>query len=238
MKSNLKTPTLSEFINILADRAKKNLHADGTMKSTFEEYLKFDKRLMEFSAAHKIDYDKLLVTEVTAAFVNNLFAWVDTQRNAKGKRYISKIMHSVIMKAEKEGYLNSNDFKVIDWHKDRSASSQKFNTLTNLQIQKFKELDLFKVSKSQFNELYRDLCVFLLYTGQSPCDAIALRYSDITYVNGVRHFVFKRRKIAERQLVPCAVPVSEEMEAIMNMWKWMAKDGYVFPIRSRIKICK
>lgn len=47
-------PTLSEYIKTIADRAKKNAHPDGTLKSTFEEYLKFDKRLQEFCSQKKI----------------------------------------------------------------------------------------------------------------------------------------------------------------------------------------
>lgn len=84
--------------------------------------------------------------------------------------------------------------------------------------------------------LYRDFCVFLLFTGQSPCDAISLKYSDIEVIGGVNHFVFRRRKIAEKQAVPCTVPINPILQKIMDKWKHIAKDGYIFPIRNKWKL--
>lgn len=84
--------------------------------------------------------------------------------------------------------------------------------------------------------MYRDFCLFILYTGQSACDAIALRYSDIKKIGGISHFVFNRRKIAEKQAVPCSVPINTELDRIMLRWRRLAKDGYIFPIRNKEKL--
>lgn len=235
-QEEIKDLTLSEFIHQIAERSKKNTHADGTIKSTFEEYLKIDKRLQEFCKAKHIDYNQLYLKEITSSFVNNVLNWVESSRKGVGLRYISKGLHSIVMKADKEDYLDADDFKKCRWHKDSQLSSQKFNTLTDEQIKKFMDLDLCSITKSQYNELYRDFCLFILYTGQSACDAIALRNCDKQIIGGLSHFVFRRRKIAEKQIVPCAVPISKEMEAIIKKWQWRAADGYIFPVRSCKKI--
>jgi integrase len=150
--------------------------------------------------------------------------------------YVSKALHAVIMRADKAGYLNANDFKNCHWYKRPVGSSQKAHTLTEEQCKRFAYLDLKNVSESPLNELYRDFCLFILYTGQSVCDAVSLKYSDIQVINGVRHFVFRRRKIAEKQAVPCSVPINPELERIMQNWKHLSKDGYVFPIRNKNKL--
>lgn len=231
-----KALTVSEFIQYVVDQLNKNKHADGSGKGSFENYLKCDKRLQEFCKAKKIKYSKLLITELNGAFVNNVFEWVERARKGTGMCYVSKILHSLIMKADKEGYLKAEDFKKCNWFKKPSSSSQKFHTLTEEQCQKFTTLDLSSISKSPLNELYRDFCLFILYTGQSACDAIALRYSDIKKIGGISHFVFNRRKIAEKQAVPCSVPINTELDRIMLRWRRLAKDGYIFPIRNKEKL--
>lgn len=231
-----KALTVSEFIQSVVDQLNKNKHTDGSGKGSFENYLKCDKRLQEFCKSKKIKYSKLLITELTASFVNNVFEWVERTRKGAGMCYVSKILHSLIMKADQEGYLKAEDFKKCNWFKKPQSSSQKFNTLTEEQCQKFVSLDLSSISKSPLNELYRDFCLFILYTGQSACDAITLRYSDIKKIGGISHFVFNRRKIAERQSVPCSVPINSELDRIMLRWRRLAKDGYIFPIRNKEKL--
>lgn len=228
--------TVSEFINFIIDKLGQKKHADGSTKGSFEEYLKCEKRLMEFCTYKKVDYSKLLISELTAPFIDAVFEWVTKSRNGKGMRYVSKTLHSIIMKAETEGHLKSDDFKSCNWYKKRDVSTQKYNTLTEEQLRQFAQLDLNKIYKTKYNELFRDFCFFILYTGQSACDALTLRYSDIQQIGGISHFVFKRRKIAEKQSVPCAVPINQEMDRIMLRWRHLSKDGYIFPIRSKEKI--
>lgn len=234
--SSPKNVTVSEFIKIIIERLGKKKHADGSTKGSFEDYIKCEKRLMEFCAHKKIDYSKILISELTAPFIDSMFDWVEKSRNGNGMRYISKTLHSIIMKAEVEGHLKSEDFKKCNWYKGRDVSTQKYNTLSEEQIKKFAQLNLDEIYKTKYNELFRDFCFFILYTGQSACDALTLRYSDIQKIGGISHFVFKRRKIAEKQSVPCAVPINQDMDRIMLRWRRFSKDGYIFPIRSKEKI--
>lgn len=227
---------VSEFIQFVIARLKKNRHADGTFKGSFEDYLKCEKRIQEFCKFKRIKYSNLLVSELNASFVNSVFDWVERSRKGKGMRYISKTLHSLIMKADAEGHLKAEDFKSCNWFKKPRVSSQKFNTLTEEQCKQFASIDLAEICNSRWNELYRDFCLFILYTGQSVCDAVALRYSDIEQIGGISHFVFKRRKIAEKQSVPCSVPINTEMNRIMLRWRHLSKDGYIFPIRNKEKI--
>lgn len=228
--------TVSEFIKSVADDLDRNKHADGTRKGSSENYYKCDKRLAEYCKAHGIKYDKLYISEITPAFVDNVFIWVKNSRDGKGFCYVSKILHSVINKAEGEGYLKMDDFKRCNWYKRPRGSSQKCNTLTEEQCKKFATMNFSGISKSKYNELYRDFCLFILYTGQSACDALSLKYSNIKRIGNLNHFVFSRRKIAEKQSVPCAVPISDEMDRIMTRWKFRSKDGYIFPVRSKHKL--
>lgn len=229
--------TVGDFIQFIINKLGEKKHADGSTKGSFEDYLKTQKRLIEFCETKGIDFSRLLITELTAPFIDNVFEWVEKSRNGKGMRYISKTLHSIIMKAEKEGHLKFEDFKNCNWFAGRGdVTTQKYNTLTEEQITKFATLNLYEVCKSNKNELYRDFCLFILYTGQSPCDALTLRYSDIQKIGGVSHFVFKRRKIADKQMVPCAVPISQDMDRIMLKWRHLSKDGYIFPVRTKKKI--
>lgn len=227
---------VSEFIQLVIDRLKKNRHTDGTLKGSFEDYVKCEKRIQEFCKQNGGNYSGLLVSEITAPFINNMLDWVERSRKGKGMRYISKTLHSIVMKADKEDLLKADDFKNCNWYKKPRVSSQKFYTLTEEQCKLFATVNLDNIFKSRFNEFYRDFCLFLLYTGQSVCDAATLRYSDIEQIGGVSHFVFRRRKIAEKQIVPCSVPINQEMDRIMRRWRHLAKDGYIFPVRSKAKL--
>lgn len=228
--------TVAQFIQFIIDRLGQKKHADGSTKGSFEMYLKCEKRLKEFCSYKNIDYSKLIISELTAAFVDAIFEWDKKCRDGKGLRYISKALHSIIKKADAEGLLNFEDFKRCGWYKDNTGSSQKYHTLTEDQVKRFAEMNLDQISTSRYNELFRDFCLFILFTGQSPCDALALRHSDIKRIGGISHFVFKRRKIAEKQAVPCSVPINDVMGKIMERWRRLSKDGYVFPIRSKEKI--
>ncbi len=228
--------TVPEFIQSIVEDLNKRRHPDGTIKGSFEGYEKLGRRLQEFCKVKKIKYSKLLITELPPSFVDSLFSWVERSRNNVGICYISKMLHAVVMKADKAGHLKAEDFKNCNWFKKPRGSSQKAYTLTEEQCKQFANMNLDEISQSPLNDLYRDFCLFILYTGQSVCDAVALRYSDIQRINGISHFVFKRRKIADKQTVPCCVPINAELERIMQKWSRLSKDGYIFPIRNKEKI--
>lgn len=230
-------PLVSEYIQTVIACLQRSRHKDGTMKGRFEDYYKLDKRLQKFCTAKRLKYNQLYLSELTPTLVNDFFDWITVSQEGKGMRNSSKSLHSIIMKADKDMLVNAEDFVRCNWHKGGNvASSQKFNSLTPEQVRMFKELNLREYSRSKRNELFRDFCLFILYTGQSPCDAIALKYSDIQRIGDVSHFVFKRRKLAHKQTVPCSVPISTEMQAIIDKWRKLSKDGYIFPIRSKATI--
>ena len=228
--------TLHSFINNVVEELKQNKHPDGTIKGSYEGYIKLDKRLAEFCKYKNVDYQKILMTDLNSSFVNNVFDWVVNVKKGSGHVYISAMLHAIVARADKEDYVKWDDFKNCKWRGKNRQSVQKYNTLTSNQCKKFVSLTLEDMPQNPKSELYRDFCTFILYTGQSACDAISLKYSDIQVLGGVEHFVFNRRKIAEKQSVPCAVPINAIMKSIMQRWKLEAKDGYIFPIRNKEKL--
>lgn len=231
-----KTPSISAFIKNMATNAKQRLHRDGTLKGTYENYLKLDKRIEEYCQYKNIPYSKVLITELTPKFVDDLFLWVQNKREGRGKSYISKDLHTVVSYGHKEGYLEIDQYQNCDWYKKSKSSALKTHSLSEEQCQLFLSLDFDKEIKCKLNKLYRDVCVFMLYTGQSPCDTLTLKRSDIQNIDGVNHIVFKRRKIAHKQSVPCQVPISKELMAIIDYWEKKSKDGYIFPVRNDKKL--
>lgn len=231
-----KKPLMADLLSDFISEAKKRKHPDGTVKGSYEGYEKLRKRLEEFCVYKNVKWGKLLVEDFTADFVNAIFDWVDTKRKGRGKLYISTMLHSILNHAERLDIFDMNRLKSVRWAKKSSVSAHKYRTLTSSQCNKLMALKGEELPPNQKKILYRDFCVFLLFTGQSPCDAIALKYSDIKVIDGISHFVFKRRKIAEKQPVPCAVPINPILQGIMDKWKRAARDGYIFPIRNKLKL--
>lgn len=226
--------TVKGFIDGIVEEMKANRHEDGTMKCSFEGYTKCGRRLAEYCQRIGVDYESLKLTDLTVAFIHGVFDWVNKYNKGKGLRYISVGLHAIIVRADKLGILDIDDYKSCRWAKKRGISSQKYHALTEEQCKAFVNLEFDeRFSKFRNNRLYKDFCHFLLCTGQSPCDALSLRYSDIEILDGVPHFVFKRRKISEKQTVPCAVPIGIEMQEIMDRWKKRSKGGYIFPVRGQ-----
>lgn len=229
-------PTMHELIEIIVSELKKNKHPDGTVKGTYEPYEKVERRLEEFCKYAHIAYKSLKVKDVTPIFVNSLFDWIMTKRKGQGFVYISKMLHAMLGKAESRDWFDMSTVKRVKWSKKPLTSAQKYRTLTPEQCEKLINMDRTELPKCSKRVLFRDFCVFILFTGQSPCDAISLQKSDIQIINGVKHFVFRRRKIAEKQAIPCCVPINPIMEKIIKRWSLTAKDGYIFPIRDKKKM--
>lgn len=235
-ESGQSKPLMSELFSGIVSELGKKKHPDGTVKGTYEGYEKVERRLKEYCRYKKIKYSSLLVEDITAEMVNGIFDWIDKKNKGKGYVYVSKMLHATMARAEKLGWYDMKKLRTVRWAGKPSSSSQKYLTLTSDQCRTLMAMTLQQMPKNPKSELYRDFCIFLLFTGQSPCDAIALKYSDIRTVDGVEHFIFKRRKIAEKQAVACSVPINDAMRKIMNRWKKLALDGYVFPIRNKKKM--
>lgn len=229
-------PTVHSLFQRIIDEYKGRKHEDGTVKGSYEVYEKCERKIMEYCQEKRLDYDNLEICDLTSDFINLMFYWIKDKKKGKGFVNLSKMLHAALNMADKWGLYDFSKIKGVEWAKKPRSSSQKYHTLTPAQCNKLKDMDPKELPRSRKKLFYRDFCLFLLYSGQSPCDAIALRYSDIQNISGTEHFVFRRRKIAEKQSVPCCVPINDAMRAIMKRWKSEAKDGYVFPIRTKEKL--
>ena len=231
--ANIKSgKTLEWMIRYIVNKMKRdNTNLDGTVSEGYTMYEKMEKRVKEYCECKKIDYGKLLLENVNESFINGLFAYIKNKGTGRCT-YVSQGLHATLVTATKHGLYNINKVEMCDWIKKNSRGTKKYHTLTEEQCKIMANMSVEDLPKGPHAELYRDFCVFLLYTCQSPCDALSLRYSDIQNINGQDHFVFKRRKIAAKQSIDCSVPINSVMREIMDKWKPIAKDGYVFPVRN------
>lgn len=229
-------PTLEQLFSDIINEHKRRKHSDGTVKGSYEVYEKAERRLKEYCTFKHLNYGQLLIEDITSDFINSFFGWIDTANNGKGKVYVSTMLHSVFSKADELGMIKFETLKGVKWCKKLRVSANKYRTLTTDQCNRIMALSEAELPPNRNRLLFRDFCVFLLFTGQSPCDAISLRYSDIQVVDGISHFVFRRRKISEKQVVPCSVPINAKMQEIMDRWKPLSQDGYIFPIRNKHKL--
>lgn len=225
--------SVQAFINGIVDNLKADRHPDGSMKCTFENYEKIGRRIAEFCEYKKKNYATVRIGEITPAFVDALLDWVREKRDGKCLRNISVTLHAIVARADKQGIVKLDDYKNCGWITKKPVSSQKYHTLNEAQCRMLANLSFDDdFLRFKYNRLYKDAALLMLYTGQSPCDVLSMKYSSIQVIDGVEHFIFKRRKIDTKQSVPCSIPVSKEMSSIMKFWKGQSKDGYVLPIRS------
>ena len=228
--------TLRWVFQYFIDEMKRNgRNDDGTISGGYEPYEKTIKRMEEYCQDIRISLDSLTLEDMTPQFINKFLEWIVNRGNGKCL-YVSVSLHALLNKSDKMGWFDIKDVERCNWFKKTGKSSKKYQTLTNAQCKKFVALKKEELPRGQNTELYRDFCTFILYTCQSTCDAVSLQYKDIQTINGVDHFVFKRRKIASKQSIDCSVPINPVMRDIMKRWKPYSKDGYIFPIRSKERI--
>lgn len=235
--------TLSWLMSRMIVEKKMEKHRDGSMKGTYTAYEKTVKRIREYFASIHQDYHDILLEDITPDLVNDMLESLESSRCEGCKYYVSLCLRAAINWGDKMGLIDASRLKGIKWPRKNRESAHKYQTLTSEQCKRFVDL---KKSELPYNprnpkfrwrsQLYHDFCVFILYTCQSPCDAVCLRYDDIQTINGVDHFVFKRRKIAGKQTTDCSVPINAKMREIMDRWKKKSKDGYIFPVRSNDRV--
>ena len=221
------------FIEEMKSGAK---NPDGTLSGGYENYEKTHKRLDEFCRENGGDYESLALEDVNYQFVNNFLEWVG--RNGCKCIYASASLRAVLNKSAKRGWYDRKDMELCRWIKKTDRCIRKYESLTDAQVKKFISLTRKEMPRNRYSELYRDFCTFIIYTCQSPCDAISLKYSNIKVIGGEEHFVFKRRKLVGKQKRECTVPINSVMKDIMGRWKSESKDGYIFPIRSKKRIAE
>ena len=223
-------PLISVLFNEFIEEIRKRKHADGTRKGTFRKFIITLNRLKDFCKYNKTKWDSMLIDDCTTEFVNALFEWVEDKREGKGLVNISKDLHAFLAYAEKKDMFDLSKLKHVQWHNTLPASVHKYNTLTPAQCNKLMNLKDGELPKNKRKILFKELCIFLLFTGQSLCDALFLKCSNIETIDGVKHFIFKRRKISDKQSVPCAIPINPIMQKIMDKWKKQTQDDYIFPM--------
>lgn len=218
-------------------------HKDGSIKGTWEAYDKTERRLREYFCTVHQHYLDIAIQDMKVDLVNDILEYLEGHRGEGSKYYVSQCLHAVFNWADKMGYFDFSTLKGVRWAKKNKESVHKYQTLTKEQCNAFVNLKKSELPTNPRNpqwawkaQLYHDFCVFILYTCQSPCDALCLKYDDIQTINGVDHFVFKRRKIAGKQSTDCSVPINDRMRKIMKRWKSKAKDGYIFPVRNNSTI--
>ena len=228
--------TFEWMVQFIVNRMKRNnVNPDGTVSEGYTMYEKMEKKMKAFCQSRGIDYRNLLLKEFTPNFINAFFRFVAL--NSRGRCiYASQGLHATLNTASKYGLYDIGKVEMCDWIKKNSRSSRKYETLTEEQCKMLAEMPVEKLPKGEHSELYRDFCLFITYTCQSPCDAISLKYSDIQNINGQDYFVFKRRKIAAKQSTDCSVPINHVVRSIMEKWESASSDGYIFPIRTKAKL--
>lgn len=228
--------TVFRALDIIIERIKENSrNSDGSLSEGYSAYEKTKKRLGEYCRSLKFDPETLVFSDITPQFVNNFIAWA-SGRGTGRCLYVSQTIRAFLVKADTDGWFDFETVKKCNWMKKIGRSAKKYESLTEEQCRKLIEMPLSELPKSRLASLYRDFCIFILFTCQSPCDAISLRWSDIQNINGADCFVFKRRKIATKQSTDCIVPINDTLRKIMNKWRKVSRDGYIFPIRSKDKI--
>ena len=223
--------TLEEMFQLMIGEKKDRKHADGTTKGTYEMYVKAEKMMLRFCESQNMDYQMIRLSDITETFLNNFLDWVST--NSKGIVYCSMAFHALLMKADRGGWFDFKAVRNCKWKGKYGASKHKHESLTREQCEQFARLTPCQLPKSKYSELFQDFCLFMLSTGQSPCDAISLKYSQIQHTSDGSYLIFKRRKISEVQRQPCNVPINADMQRIIEKWRKHSKDGYVFPIRNK-----
>lgn len=214
-------------------------HKDGSMKGTYAVYEKAETRMKEYFRARHQDYNRIRLKDVNYDLVTDMLDHLDNVRGPGCKYYVSTSFRAALNWADKMGYFDMSVLRGVRWANKNRETVHKYHTLTREQCRRFIELKDSELPTNPRNpkwawkaQLYHDFCIFILFTCQSPCDACCLKYDDIQVINGVEHFVFKRRKIAGKQSTDCSVPINPIMKDIMKRWKRMSKDGYIFPIRT------
>lgn len=231
--------TLKMGMDWVIEKAKQSRHADGTYSGTYETYLKVERRLKEYCQARHLKYEKVKLEDIDEIFVNDCLKWLFDTRNGKGQ-YFSTMFRSALTKLGELGWYDFKKIEHCNWQKRIRNYSRKYQTLSPDQCNKLITLKKEELPRGNGfrSRLYRDFCIFVLFTCQSACDALSLKYSDIKKINGVDHFVFRRRKIETKQAVECVVPINEVMADIMQRWKKISRDGYIFPVRNNETVKK
>lgn len=146
---------------------------------------------------------------------------------------ISKTFRALLGKAHKDPDVNFRlsqigDFRFCDYSPCKyDIESKHPDILNSQQLRAFLNTSPYNLTPNYKNRseiaLYYDFCVFMFNSFFSPCDVIKAKKRDVTN----RNTIMVRRKKTHR---PVEVPITPAMKLIIDKYKGMSKDGYIFPI--------
>lgn len=176
-----------------------------------------DFSLLRFS---DINYDKCV-------YIASIFA------QHSGFRGTAKAFRAVLGRAAKDKAVDFSLARIQDFNfNDYNPSKHDIllhqpDVLTTGQIRQFLNMDVFNITPGWSNrklvELYYDFCVFMFQSFFAPCDVIKLKYRHLTN----KHTIITRRKKTHKAI---EIPITPRMEEIINKYRGMTSNGYVFPI--------
>lgn len=189
-------------------------------------------------------YQKLLTRcrKTIPGFSSLTFSMIDFNRMVgiayifardKAYKHTTKAFRALLGRASKDRDVNFSlaqigDFCFNDYNPNRYATEIKHpDVLTEEQVRKFMNMDIRGITPTYLDrrmvQLYYDFCVFMLHSFFAPCDVIKAKLSDITR-NGT---IITQRKKTHRY---AEVPITPVMQLIIDKYRGMSKDGYIFPI--------
>jgi integrase len=200
---------------ILPDRDK----ADGTKKN-------YKKSINHFSAFLKTNkLEKLKVEEFKRKHANWFLNYLKQPNQEIGKiglkgQSVNSVIKNIkpfFVKLQQEERITTNPFFGV-----RAKPKKIFKPrLTNQDFKRIVELDL---SKKPNLEPYRDIFLFLCYTGLSHCDAINLTSTDVK--NGYIQLYRKKSNVSMKQFL------AKQTKAIVKKYSGHIPEDRILPKRS------
>lgn len=212
--------SVEKFMEVVIQREKAK---QGCNFESYDKLLKKCRKILTgFSSLtfKSLNYD-------SCVGIANIFA------QHKGYKNTSASFRCLLGKAHKDNDVQFRlsqigDFKFVDYSPNKyDVCLKKPDVLSPEQLKLFLNMNINEITPSyndrEMVELYYNFSVFMFHSFFAPCDAIKLKYSNITKDNTL---VIKRKK-THRQL---ETPISPVMKSIINKYRGTTKNDYVFPI--------
>jgi integrase len=212
-KSDKPDPTVLEYMDNFFQNVV--ISNESFAKTTVKGYRKAINHFKKFLVYKRSE--KLLISKIdnklALEFKDYLLATIPTIYK-KGMTEPSahanvKDIRIIIDRAVKEGLLIKNSFKEIKL-KSQSPLKPKLN------IQQIKELYNLDLSRLAVQQIHRDIFLFSVFTGLSYCDAMKLKQSDLTIIEGgdIKLSLYRKKSevLAEMVLPKQAIEIMKGYE--------------------------
>lgn len=214
--------SIEEFLKVVIEREK---NKPGCNFEFYDKLLKKCRKVLpKFSSMtfQSLSYESCL----------SIARFFGRYENYRGT---TKSFRALLGKADKEPDVNFSikqigDFKFQDFNPNKYLEGiAPPDVLSSEQLKQFLNLNVNTITPSYTNRfrvrLYYNFCRFMFYSFIAPCDAIKLEHKNISK----RHTLIIRRKKTCKLV---EVPISPEMEEIINRYKAQDNGKYIFPILS------